>query len=93
MRIDRNGNLIDNDARKILQAFCQLGGEDPVVMVCPMACGHPVLPMAKPNKAERRSLEVVVIILRRLFFATCILFGLAFAVICYAEMLGVVKYD
>jgi hypothetical protein len=49
--------------------------------------------MAKPNKAERRSLEVVVIILRRLFFATCILFGLAFAVICYAEMLGVVKYD
>jgi hypothetical protein len=83
MRIDRNGNLVSNDARKILQAFCQLGGEDPVVMVCPMACGHPVLPMAK----------VVVIILRRLFFATCILFGLAFAVICYAEMLGVVKYD
>ena len=91
MRIDRNGSLVNNDARKILQAFCQLGGEDPVVMVCPMACG--VLPMAKPNKAERRSPEVVVIILCRLFFATCILFGLAFAVICYAEMLGVVKYD
>ena len=91
MRIDRNGSLVNNDARKILQAFCQLGGEDPVVMACPMTCG--VLPITKPNKAERRSPEVVVIILRRLFFATCILFGLAFAVICYAEMLGVVKYD
>ena len=29
--------------------------------------------------------------LRRLLFATCIFLGLTFAVVCYAEMLGVVS--
>jgi hypothetical protein len=31
--------------------------------------------------------------LRRLLFATCIFLGLTFAVVCYAEMLGVVQFD
>jgi hypothetical protein len=56
----------------------------------PMAPGvSPVLPMEKPNK----SLEIVARALRRLLFATWILLGLAFAVVCYAEMLGVVQFD
>ena len=46
--------------------------------------------LSLPNSGRH---SLVVIILRRLLFATCILFGLAFAVICYAEMLGVVQYD
>jgi hypothetical protein len=44
--------------------------------------------MEKPNKG----LEVVA----RLFrfpFAILILLGLAFAVVCYAELLGVVQFD
>jgi hypothetical protein len=52
-----------------------------------------VLPMEKPDNGERLSLEVVSRALRRLLFATCILLGLAFAVACYAEMLGVVQFD
>jgi hypothetical protein len=58
-----------------------------------MACGNPVFPMEKPDNGERPGLEVVARALRRLLFATWILLGLAFAVICYAEMLGVVQFD
>jgi hypothetical protein len=60
----------------------------------PIAPGvNPVLPMEKPDNSERLSLEVVARALRRLLFATCILLGLAFAMVCYAEMLGVVQFD
>jgi hypothetical protein len=52
-----------------------------------------VLPMEKPDNGEKLSLEVVAKALRRLLFATCILLGLTFAVVCYAEMLGVVQFD
>ena len=55
-----------------------------------MACGNSVLPMEKPDNGERPGFEVVATALRRLLFATWILLGLAFAVVCYAEMLGVV---
>jgi hypothetical protein len=58
-----------------------------------MACGNPVLPMERPDNGERPSLEVVATALRRLLFAASILLGLAFAVICYAEMLGVIQFD
>jgi hypothetical protein len=51
-----------------------------------------VLPTEKPDHRERPSLEVVARALR-LLFATCILLGLAFVVVCYAEMLGVVQFD
>jgi hypothetical protein len=53
----------------------------------------PVLPMEKPHDGERPNLEVAVRALRRLLFATWILSGLAFALVCYAEMLGVVQVD
>jgi hypothetical protein len=49
----------------------------------------PVLPMEKPNKG----LEVVARALRRFLFAILILLGLAFAVVCYAELLGLVQFD
>jgi hypothetical protein len=52
-----------------------------------------VLPMEKPDNGERPSLEVVAGVLRQLLFAICILLGLAFAVVCYAELLGVVQFD
>ena len=52
-----------------------------------------MLPMEKPDNGGRPSLEVVARALRRVLFATCILLGLAFAVVCYAEMLGVVQFD
>jgi hypothetical protein len=52
-----------------------------------------VLPMEKPHEGERLNLEVAVRALRRLLFATWILLGLAFALVCYAEMLGVVQVD
>jgi hypothetical protein len=52
-----------------------------------------VLPMEKPDKGERPSLEVVARVLRRLLFAACILLGLAFAVVYYAGMFGVVQFD
>jgi hypothetical protein len=48
-----------------------------------------VLPMEKPNKG----LEVVVRALRRLLFAILILLGLAFALVCYAGMFGIVQFD
>jgi hypothetical protein len=60
----------------------------------PIAPGvDPVLPMVKPDNGERPSLEIVAGALRRLLFATWILLGLAFAVVCYAEMLGVFQFD
>jgi hypothetical protein len=49
--------------------------------------------MVKPDNGERPSLEIVAGALRRLLFATWILLGLAFAVVCYAEMLGVFQFD
>jgi hypothetical protein len=49
--------------------------------------------MEKPDNGERPNLEVVARALSRLLFATWILFGLAFAMVCYAEMLGVVQFD
>ena len=50
---------------------------------------NPVLPIEKLNK----SLEVVARALRRFLFAILILLGLAFAVICYAELFGVIQFD
>jgi hypothetical protein len=41
----------------------------------------------------RSSLEGVAGALRRLLFATWILLGLAFAVVCYAEMFGVFQFN
>jgi hypothetical protein len=49
--------------------------------------------MEKPNNSERPSLEIVARALRRLLFVTSILLALAFAVVCYAELLGVVRFD
>jgi hypothetical protein len=49
--------------------------------------------MEKPDNGERPSLGVVARALRRLLFATWILLELAFAVVCYAQMLGVFKFD
>jgi hypothetical protein len=43
--------------------------------------------------ARGSALKVVARALRRLLFATLILLGLAFAVACWAEMLGVVQFD
>jgi hypothetical protein len=50
---------------------------------------NPVLAMEKPNKG----LEVVVRALRRLLFAILILLGLAFALVCYVEMFGIIQFD
>jgi hypothetical protein len=58
-----------------------------------MACGNPVLSIEKPNNGERRRLEALVMIFRSLLFATALLLGLAFAVACYAELLGVVRFE
>ena len=49
--------------------------------------------MEKPYNGERPGLEAVVKALRRLLFAAWILLGLTFAVVCYAEMLGVLQFD
>jgi hypothetical protein len=49
--------------------------------------------MEKPDNGERPGLEVVARVLRRLLFATCILLGLAFGVVCYAEMLCIVQFE
>jgi hypothetical protein len=35
----------------------------------------------------------LVVVLRGLLFAAWIVLGLAFAVVCYAEMLGVIQFD
>jgi hypothetical protein len=47
----------------------------------------------KPHNGERLNLEVAARALRRSLFVTCILLGLAFAAVCYAEMLGVVQFE
>jgi len=52
-----------------------------------------VLSMERPDNREGPGVGVVARALRRLLFATWILLGLAFAVVCYAEMLGVVQFD
>ena len=52
-----------------------------------------MLPMEKLDNGERPSREVVARALRRFLFAILILLGLAFAVVCYAELLGVVQFD
>jgi hypothetical protein len=48
--------------------------------------------MEKPDNGEQRGLEAVARVLRGLLFAAGLLLGLAFAVACYAEMLGVVQF-
>jgi hypothetical protein len=58
-----------------------------------MTCGKPVLSMERPDNGERRALEWFPEPLRRLLFAAWILLGLAFAVVCYAEMFGVFQLD
>ncbi len=45
------------------------------------------------HNSERLNLEVAARAFRRFLFATCIWLGLAFALVCYAEMLGVVQFD
>jgi hypothetical protein len=61
-----------------------------IVRSAPMAPGvNPVIPTEKPNE----SLEVVARALRRFLFSILILLGLAFAVVCYAELLGLVQFD
>jgi hypothetical protein len=57
-----------------------------------MACGNPVL-SNRPDNGENPGVEVVARVLRRLLFATWILLGLAFALVCYAEMFGVFQFD
>ena len=52
-----------------------------------------MLPIEKPHNVEKLNLEVAARALRRFLFATRILLGLALALVCYAEMLGVVQFD
>ena len=51
-----------------------------------------MLSTEKPDNGEQRNLEAVARVLRGLLFAAGLLLGLAFAVACYAEMLGVVQF-
>jgi hypothetical protein len=55
--------------------------------------GHSVLPTEKLGDGGGSRPEAIVRVLRRLLFVTRLLSGLAFAVLCYAEMLGVVRID
>jgi hypothetical protein len=57
-----------------------------------MTCGNPVSSMEGLDNGEQRSLEAVARVLRGLLFAAGLLLGLAFAIVCYAEMLGVVQF-
>jgi hypothetical protein len=52
-----------------------------------------MLPIERPDNSERPALEAVGRALRRLLFATGLLLALAFALICYAEMFGLVQFD
>jgi hypothetical protein len=45
-------------------------------------------PMETPDGDEPLSVKEIATAIRRLFFAIGILSGLAFAVICYGEMIG-----
>jgi hypothetical protein len=58
-----------------------------------MACSNCVLAMDEPDNRERPGLEGIARVLRQLLFAIWILLGLAFAAVCYAEMLGVFQFD
>jgi hypothetical protein len=58
-----------------------------------MACCYQVLPIKKPDTRERTGLAASARVLRRLLFATWIVLGLAFAVVCYAQMFGVFQFD
>jgi hypothetical protein len=52
-----------------------------------------VFSVEKPHNGTRLSLEAVARVLRQLLFVIWMLLGLAFALLCYAEMLGVVQFD
>ena len=52
-----------------------------------------MLPMERPDNSERPTLEAVARALRPLLFALGLLLGLAFALICYAEIFGLVQFD
>ena len=47
-------------------------------------------PIDEPDNGRR---TVIARVLRRLLFATWIVLGLAFAVVCYAQMFGVFQFD
>jgi hypothetical protein len=47
----------------------------------------------EPDDADRPGREIVPGALGRLLFVIWILLGLAFAVVCYAEMFGVFQFD
>jgi hypothetical protein len=51
------------------------------------------LPMERPDNSERPTPEAVARALRRLLFAAGLLLGLAFALICYAEMFSLLQFD
>jgi len=53
----------------------------------------PVLAMEKPGNCTQRGLESAVRVLRGLVLAAGVLLELAFAVACYAEMLGIVQFE
>jgi hypothetical protein len=58
-----------------------------------MARCYQVLPIEKPDTGERPGPVAGARVLRRLLFATWIVLGLAFAVVCYAQMFGVFQFD
>jgi hypothetical protein len=58
-----------------------------------MACCYQGLPIEKPDTGEGPGVAVGARVLRRLLFATWIVLGLAFAVVCYAEMFGFFQFD
>jgi hypothetical protein len=49
--------------------------------------------MEKMDNGGKQSLDAVARVFRRLLLATWILLGVAFAVVCCAEMLSVVQFD
>jgi len=52
-----------------------------------------MVPVERPENSERPILEAVARALRSLLFAIGLLLGLAFALICYAEIFGLVQFD
>jgi hypothetical protein len=52
-----------------------------------------MLPVERTDSSERPPPEAVARALRRLLFAAGLLVGLAFALICYAGMFGLVQFD
>jgi hypothetical protein len=52
-----------------------------------------MVPVERPENSERPTLEAVARALRSLLFAIGLLLGLAFALICYAEIFGLVQFD